>query len=664
MEITLIYANVNANTLEDVGMLHDYTLDLAYGSSENDFELKIKKNQADIKPGMAIYIDGTEYGGIIDEFKIDSDENSIIYSGRTWHGILEGKYLYPNRNKDAIVYSGNVTNSIDDMLERIGLKNSIISCFYDENAEVVQEPYKISCEDGNYQRAYTALRDYTYSGILKPKIINGVISVYPADEYTNDDVSNAPYKITQTFTNTNHFHLVSSSDDKTARYEIDIYIDVDGNIIPYSKENPVSDSDYFMSVPEAYQEKVQKGISEIVEYRESGVTDTYNYVMLTSKPKDWDTKYNDYYVHNESADEDDNAEEFINVESDSYRKLTSKPADWDVLIDNSNYGCTQYYTKFVDGLGRVQYDSVSNDTYEVYTMMTTKPSDWDTNFGAYYSRSGNNYNAVSNGADYKRILSKPSWFYSTIRESTGGTHKGYEEIFIKKGNGSYEQLKGKTETVKKIMKTKPSDWNKNNYHKYFYRGINSKGKTDYIPCNVKYVKKVSKKSSKKKGKTKVTYKKETRKFSAFKANKYYMNVSVKIEAKWEKNVAYYRDVNYKKTPAFAKNRYYMKESRNRAAAWQSGKYYIYTFPDWVGGRFYQRITDHYAAMISDAMTDILKSTSKQQLEIELSEKNQYDINDIIEITDEETGITARERITKKIIKIEKGNVTISYEEGE
>ena len=42
-----------------------YTLDLAFGSGENDFDLQVE--DAALKAGSRIMIDGTEYGGIIDD---------------------------------------------------------------------------------------------------------------------------------------------------------------------------------------------------------------------------------------------------------------------------------------------------------------------------------------------------------------------------------------------------------------------------------------------------------------------------------------------------------------------------------------------------------------------------------------------------------------------
>ena len=47
----LIYAN---EAREDLGVLRDYTLDLAYGGGENDFELTVSPGENPCAPGYVI----------------------------------------------------------------------------------------------------------------------------------------------------------------------------------------------------------------------------------------------------------------------------------------------------------------------------------------------------------------------------------------------------------------------------------------------------------------------------------------------------------------------------------------------------------------------------------------------------------------------------------
>lgn len=93
----LIYTNKNK---EDVGILFDYDFDLAFGSGENNFELKVALDNHCCSDGCLVYIEGTEYGGIIDKVKIVTKSSEITYKGRTWHGILASKVIEPLKATD------------------------------------------------------------------------------------------------------------------------------------------------------------------------------------------------------------------------------------------------------------------------------------------------------------------------------------------------------------------------------------------------------------------------------------------------------------------------------------------------------------------------------------------------------------------------------------
>ncbi len=86
----LIVANADG---EDMFGLDDYTLDLAYGSGENDFELTFEGER--LEGGERIYIDGTGYGGIVDSVEYDTAKGVTIYRGRSWQGILNSKIIEP-----------------------------------------------------------------------------------------------------------------------------------------------------------------------------------------------------------------------------------------------------------------------------------------------------------------------------------------------------------------------------------------------------------------------------------------------------------------------------------------------------------------------------------------------------------------------------------------
>lgn len=127
--------------MADVGVMSGYELDLAFGSDENNFECTIPSNQHCCEAGYYLYIDGTEYGGIIDALEVRTESNEMVYTGRTWHGILGSRIIMPltssDRSKQGVtvktsdstgslvnkylIISGDANKCIGFILERIGL---------------------------------------------------------------------------------------------------------------------------------------------------------------------------------------------------------------------------------------------------------------------------------------------------------------------------------------------------------------------------------------------------------------------------------------------------------------------------------------------------------------------------------------------------------------
>lgn len=105
----LIYMNTDK---EELGALQTYDFDLAFGEDENNFELKLATENHCCEAGYYIFIDGTEYGGIVDDIQVNTEKNEVTYSGRTWHGTLGSKIILPLQPGDK--FPGEVTVKLDD----------------------------------------------------------------------------------------------------------------------------------------------------------------------------------------------------------------------------------------------------------------------------------------------------------------------------------------------------------------------------------------------------------------------------------------------------------------------------------------------------------------------------------------------------------------------
>ena len=104
------------------GSYASWTLDLAYGSGENDFDLQCP---ACLKPGCRWWVDGTGWGGIVDDVKtsVTGGEGELTYRGRDWHGLLASKILELDKGKDYLTMSGTIGTLLRTVISRIGLQD-------------------------------------------------------------------------------------------------------------------------------------------------------------------------------------------------------------------------------------------------------------------------------------------------------------------------------------------------------------------------------------------------------------------------------------------------------------------------------------------------------------------------------------------------------------
>jgi len=118
--VDLIYANAEK---EDVGVMKNFTFDLAFGDDENSFELTTNTNNHVCAAGFILYMEGTEYGGKVDKVRVATANDEIVYIGRTWHGILASKIIEPDAGEDYLVCSGEANAVIGELLSRLGLSD-------------------------------------------------------------------------------------------------------------------------------------------------------------------------------------------------------------------------------------------------------------------------------------------------------------------------------------------------------------------------------------------------------------------------------------------------------------------------------------------------------------------------------------------------------------
>lgn len=223
----LIYANRNK---EDIGVMKNYTFDLAYGADENDFELTTNINNHACEQGFILYMEGTEYGGIIDGVRVKTSSEELYYFGKTWHGLLQSKIIEPDTGKDYLVCNGEANEVIGSLIDRMGLSDLFKAS--DTISDIIINNYKMNRYIAGYEGIRKMLKEF--GAKLKINFRDGfvVLSAEALVDYSKDeefDSSQIDFEVKKYYKPTNHMICLGKGELKD-RTVIHLYADADGNI--------------------------------------------------------------------------------------------------------------------------------------------------------------------------------------------------------------------------------------------------------------------------------------------------------------------------------------------------------------------------------------------------------------------------------------------------
>ena len=337
----LIYADSNR---VDLGVILDYALDLAYGKDENDFELELPYLLAVLNANNYIYIEDTEYGGIIDTLNPATKDQTIKYQGRTWHGILDSKILIPPKGQDYLTLDGEANLVLRQIIQMLNLTDLFEVSVEDSNISI--NAYTVP----RYAKAYQGIRNMLFNFGAKLNMIyhDGKVrlSVSPLVDFSREeewDTSDFSMEIQKHFNPVNHLYCLGEGDLKN-RHVIELFTDANGVIQPYALVNtPTKDSDYILD------NRNQQFIglldnSEVYDYK--GAQTKENYDAVSVQPAFWNRTYVNYYQYDLMTNEYVQLERTFEM---TYEVLNTKPLDW-------NWNYSSYFYKDETG----EYKSVDD----------------------------------------------------------------------------------------------------------------------------------------------------------------------------------------------------------------------------------------------------------------------------------------------------------------
>lgn len=216
----------------DICTLNSCTLDMAFGDSENTFELCIPvgTEPTGLTFGSLIYADGTEYGGIVDNVGADTTGkiHKVVYSGRTWHGIIEHKTLRPDTGANHLTVSGEANAVMLQLIHRVGLADLF-------TVDASDSGIRVTYQFDRYITGYTGLRSMLATkGAKLTMLWDGgrvALSAKAAKDWTADEFDGRTTGLRMSLAGRPVNHLVClGKGELRDRIVIDLYADEAGSI--------------------------------------------------------------------------------------------------------------------------------------------------------------------------------------------------------------------------------------------------------------------------------------------------------------------------------------------------------------------------------------------------------------------------------------------------
>ena len=202
----------------------NYALDSAWGEDENEISVTMDWREAP-EIGGYVYLDGTECGGTIDSITTDTDTDMVTAKGRSWHGILDGMRLVPDKGKSHITVSGSVSSVLTSLISRMGLQNVFSAR---QNADQVSYTFE------RFIGAYAGITAMLKANGMKLKIIHergkAVMVASPVETFGNSiDSDLVGFELERIGRRTNHLVCGGTGEYENRRI-IHFYADSSGKV--------------------------------------------------------------------------------------------------------------------------------------------------------------------------------------------------------------------------------------------------------------------------------------------------------------------------------------------------------------------------------------------------------------------------------------------------
>lgn len=263
-------------------------LDMAYGADENDFSLTMPANLAPPRGGM-VYIDGSAWGGWVDEITTDVDPRFVTCRGRTAHGVLAAKRLVPDAGRARFGVSGDVSSALRSVLERVGLLGAFEVA--DGIGGSVTHEFERFCD------AWSGIRAMLRSCSMRPALscVEGrvIVGAEPVRAVTADSDA-VGFEVTEVSRCVNHL-VCGGTGEGEGRVVLHFYADAAGNVSETQSLFGVDEITAFYDYTNADETKLREdGRKKLEEMQTRGAVEI-------TPPEDLDAEVGDVLAARDNA---------------------------------------------------------------------------------------------------------------------------------------------------------------------------------------------------------------------------------------------------------------------------------------------------------------------------------------------------------------------------
>ncbi len=263
----------------DLAVVAGCELDCEFGpGSRNSWQLECPADDAPaMSDGSLLYCDGGEVGGVVDGIAPDTGEGTVTFSGRTWHGVLDGNLIAPAAGQDYKTVDGEANAAIGSLIGEMGISDLFA-------ADPADSGVRVSHQFGRpAATGYQGLVDMLAgSGAkLRTRFDSAsrkcVLSAAPKGDYSTEELDGdrISVKIERDWRPVNHLACFGSGELKD-RIRLDLYADESGNVSKtqsiFGAKHRGAVYDYSSADAEALEKDGKKKLEELQAADEIQVT--------------------------------------------------------------------------------------------------------------------------------------------------------------------------------------------------------------------------------------------------------------------------------------------------------------------------------------------------------------------------------------------------------